>query len=151
MRLRRRRRARLACAYVALGASDAVGVGASNQNTTAYVPILISRLPKGDTALNLGISGETLHGALSDELPTAIQAQPTLITVWLVGNDFKDCVPLNQYTADLNTLLTQLQTKTQRQSICRQRAGLQPAPRHSAGRRRWLVLWWTANPGRHPR
>ncbi len=98
--------------YVALGASDAVGVGASDQNHTAYVPILISRLPAGGAALNLGISGETLHSALSDELPAAIQAKPTLITVWLVGNDFKDCVPLKQYTADLNTLLTQLQTKT---------------------------------------
>ena len=38
--------------YVAMGASDAVGVGASNPNTTGYVPILISRLPKGSYALN---------------------------------------------------------------------------------------------------
>jgi lysophospholipase L1-like esterase len=98
--------------YVALGASDAVGVGASDHNHTAYVPVLISRLPHGASALNLGISGETLHGALTDELPQAIQAKPTLITIWLVGNDFKNCVPLTQYTADLNTLLTQLQTKT---------------------------------------
>jgi acyl-CoA thioesterase I len=98
--------------YVALGASDAVGVGASDPNHTAYVPILISRLPQGSSALNLGINGETLHGALTTELPQAIAAQPTLVTVWLVGNDFKTCVPLAQYTADLNTLLTQLQTKT---------------------------------------
>ena len=98
--------------YVAVGASDAVGVGASDPNHTAYVPILISHLPKGASALNLGISGETLHGALTSELPEAIQAQPTLITVWLVGNDFKGCVPLSQYGADLNSLLTQLQTKT---------------------------------------
>jgi acyl-CoA thioesterase I len=98
--------------YVALGASDAVGVGASDPNHTAYIPILISRLPPGASALNLGISGETLHGALTSELPQAIAAKPTLITVWLVGNDFKNCVPLAKYTADLNTLLTQLQTKT---------------------------------------
>jgi acyl-CoA thioesterase I len=98
--------------YVAMGASDAVGVGASDQNHTAYVPILISRLPKGSSALNLGINGETLHGALTDELPQVIAAQPTLITVWLVGNDFKTCVPLAHYTADLNTLLTRLQTET---------------------------------------
>lgn len=98
--------------YVALGASDAVGVGASDPNHTAYVPLIIARLPTGSSALNLGISGETLHGALTDELPQAIQAQPTLVTVWLVGNDFKGCVPLSQYTADLNTLLTQLQTRT---------------------------------------
>jgi acyl-CoA thioesterase-1 len=98
--------------YVALGASDAMGVGASDPNRTAYVPILISRLPKHVSALNLGINGETLHGALTDELPPAIQAKPTLVTIWLVGNDFKSCVPLDQYTADLNTLLTELQTKT---------------------------------------
>jgi lysophospholipase L1-like esterase len=98
--------------YVALGASDAVGVGASDPNHTGYVPILISRLPKGASALNLGISGETLRGALSSELPQAIQARPTLITVWLVGNDFKGCVSLAQYSADLDTLLAQLQTKT---------------------------------------
>ncbi|HEX8996992.1 MAG TPA: SGNH/GDSL hydrolase family protein [Ktedonobacterales bacterium] len=98
--------------YVALGASDAVGVGATDPNTTAYVPILISRLPKNSAALNLGISGETLSQALKDELPQAIAEKPTLITVWLVGNDFKNCVPLAQYTADLNTLLTQLQQQT---------------------------------------
>ncbi|HEX8728186.1 MAG TPA: SGNH/GDSL hydrolase family protein, partial [Ktedonobacterales bacterium] len=90
--------------YVAIGASDAVGVGASNPNTSAYVPILISRLPKGSYALNLGIDGETLSRALNDELPQAIAAHPTLITVWLVGNDFKGCVPLQQYGVDLNTL-----------------------------------------------
>jgi len=98
--------------YVALGASDAVGVGATDPNHTAYVPLIISRLPQGSDALNLGISGETLHRALTDELPQAIAAQPTLITVWLVGNDFKDCVSLTQYGADLNTLLTQLQQRT---------------------------------------
>ena len=98
--------------YVALGASDAAGVGASDPNRTAYVPIIISRLPKGSAALNLGIDGETLHRALQDELPQAIAAKPTLITVWLVGNDFKSCVPLQQYGADLDTLLTQLQRQT---------------------------------------
>ncbi|HEX8732131.1 MAG TPA: GDSL-type esterase/lipase family protein [Ktedonobacterales bacterium] len=98
--------------YVAIGASDAVGVGASDPNHTAYVPLIIARLPKTAIALNLGISGETLHAALTDEAPHAIAARPTLITVWLVGNDFKQCVPLSQYTADLNTLLGQLQTQT---------------------------------------
>jgi lysophospholipase L1-like esterase len=95
-----------------MAASDGVGVGASDPNRTAYVPIIISRLPKGSSALNLSISGETLHSALRDELPQAIAAKPTLITIWLVGNDFKDCVPLQQYSADLTTLLTQLQQQT---------------------------------------
>jgi acyl-CoA thioesterase-1 len=98
--------------YVALGASDAVGVGADNPNTQGYVPLLIARLPGGSQALNLGINGNTLHAALSNELPEALAAHPTLITTWLVGNDFRDCTPLDQYGADLDTLLGQLQTQT---------------------------------------
>lgn len=101
--------------YVALGASDALGIGATDPNTQGYVPIIISRLPKTAGALNLGVSGITLHDALTQELPQAIQAQPNLITVWLVGNDFKDCTSLKQYGADLDKLLTQLQTKTHSQ------------------------------------
>lgn len=98
--------------YVALGASDAVGVGANNANTEGYVPVLISRLPKGSQALNLGISGIVLRQALQQELPQAIAAHPTLVTVWLAGNDFRSCVPLDQYGADLETLLSQLQNQT---------------------------------------
>lgn len=98
--------------YVALGASDAVGVGATNPNTKGYVPLIIARLPAHSSALNLGISGVLEHEALARELPPAIAAQPTLVTVWLVGNDFKGCTPLAQYGADLDTLLAALQTRT---------------------------------------
>lgn len=99
--------------YVALGASDAVGVGADNPNTQGYVPRLIARLPASAQALNLGVSGITLHGALAQELPPALAAHPTLVTVWLAANDFRACVPLAQYGADLETLLAQLQSHTQ--------------------------------------
>lgn len=101
--------------YVAIGASDAVGLGASDPNTKAYVPIIISRLPRGSTALNLGINGEKVHEALRDELPQAVSARPTLVSVWMVGNDFLQCTPLDQYIADLNTLLGTLQNRTQAQ------------------------------------
>ena len=101
--------------YVALGASDAVGVGADNPNTQGYVPIIISRLPKGSAALNLGISGIVLHDALEQELPDVAAAQPTFITVWLVGNDFRGCTSLQQYAADLDTLLTTLHDQTHAQ------------------------------------
>jgi len=101
--------------YVALGASDAVGVGADNPNTQGYVPIIISRLPKGSAALNLGISGIVLHDALTQELPEVAAARPTFITVWLVGNDFRRCTSLQQYAADLDTLLTTLHDQTHAQ------------------------------------
>jgi acyl-CoA thioesterase I len=98
--------------YVALGASDAVGIGADDPNTQGYVPRLIARLPKGSYALNLGISGDTIDAALANELPQALTTHPTLVTVWLAANDFRACVPLTQYAADLDTLLGQLQTQT---------------------------------------
>ncbi len=98
--------------YVAMGASDALGVGADDPATQGYVPLLIAHLPKGSVALNVGVSGILLHDALQQELPEAIAFHPTLITVWLVGNDFRDCTPLSQYAVDLNTLLAELQSKT---------------------------------------
>ena len=88
---------RAAIVYVALGASDALGVGAGNPNTEGYIPRLIARLPARSQALNLGVSGIELHDALARELPQALATQPTLVTVWLSGNDFRDCVPLAQY------------------------------------------------------
>lgn len=101
--------------YVAMGASDAVGVGADDPNTQGYVPLLIAELPTTVRPLNLGVSGIVLHDALKQELPQAIAAQPKLVTVWLVGNDFRSCAPLTQYGADLDALLTALQTQTHAQ------------------------------------
>jgi acyl-CoA thioesterase I len=106
---------RAAIVYVALGASDALGVGAGNPNTEGYIPLLIARLPARSQALNLGVSGIELHDALARELPQALATQPTLVTVWLSGNDFRDCVPLAQYGADLDRLLTQLHDQTHAQ------------------------------------
>ncbi len=101
--------------YVAMGASDAVGVGASDPNATAYVPRLIARLPARAFALNLGVSGYTVKQALANELPQALAAHPTLVTVWLVGNDFRQCTPLADYQRDLDALLGQLQSQTHAQ------------------------------------
>src|SRR5262249_24744851 len=89
-----------------------VGVGATHPNTEGYVPRLIAHLPAHSHALNLGINGILLHEALTRELPQAIASQPTLVTVWLVGNDFRNCTPLTRYGADLDTLLRQLRSRT---------------------------------------
>lgn len=98
--------------YVALGASDAVGVGATDPNQTAYIPLLIRRLPPHAEALNLGVSGYTVRQALADEMPPALAAHPSLVTVWLVGNDFRQCTPLADYQRDLDTILGQLASQT---------------------------------------
>src|SRR5438105_4526163 len=83
--------------YVALGASDAVGVGSNQPGSQGYVPLIAAHLPKGSHLVNLGISGERLHDALTEELPIALSTSPGLITVWLVANDFVDGVSYNAY------------------------------------------------------
>jgi acyl-CoA thioesterase I len=98
--------------YVALGASDAVGVGSSRPGSQGYVPLVATHLPRGSHLLNLGISGIHLHDALAQELPIALSTSPELVTVWLVANDFVGNVPYDAYMLDLNTLLRQLHTNT---------------------------------------
>jgi acyl-CoA thioesterase-1 len=98
--------------YVALGASDAVGVGTDQPATQGYVPLLAQKLPGGSHLINLGVSGIHLHEALSEELPLALSTNPRLITIWLVANDFIANVPYNSYMQDLNTLLMRLRSGT---------------------------------------
>jgi lysophospholipase L1-like esterase len=98
--------------YVALGASDAVGVGSNVPGAQGYVPLVATHLPKGSHLINLGISGIHLHEALSQELPLALSTSPNLVTIWLVANDFIAGVPYDQYFQDLNFLLQKLQDGT---------------------------------------
>ncbi len=98
--------------YVALGASDAVGVGSDTPVSQGYVPLLATRLPKGSHTVDLGVSGIQLHEALTAELPLALSTSPDLITIWLVANDFIGGVVYNEYMQDLAVLLSQLRSGT---------------------------------------
>lgn len=99
--------------YVALGASDAVGVGSNEPGAQGYVPLLAQKLPQGSHPIDLGVSGIHLHEALSEELPIALSTSPKLVTIWLVANDFIANVSYNSYMQDLNTLLAHLRSGTQ--------------------------------------
>jgi acyl-CoA thioesterase I len=94
--------------YVAIGASDAVGIGAQNPETDGWVPRLAAQLGPTARLVNLGISGSTLHQALNEQVGPALDAQPDVVTVWLAVNDLNDHVPLEQYAADLDRLLARL-------------------------------------------
>lgn len=98
--------------YVALGASDAVGVGSNQPGSQGYVPLLAARLQKGSHPINLGVSGIRLHEALTQELPLALNTAPNLITIWLVANDFVGGVSYDRYMKDLNSLLQRLRAGT---------------------------------------
>src|SRR2546425_11123700 len=76
--------------YVALGASDAVGIGSNQPGSQGYVPLIATHLAKGSHAINLGISGIRLHAALTHELPLALTTSPNLVTIWVVAHDLVD-------------------------------------------------------------
>jgi lysophospholipase L1-like esterase len=97
---------------VAIGASDTFGYGVPDPATQGWVPQFAARLPAGTRVVNLGVVGLTLRRALQVDLPVAIDAHPTLVTIWLAVNDLLGGVPLARYQADLHTLLTRLHEET---------------------------------------
>ena len=99
--------------YVALGASDAVGIGALDPARDGWVPVLHRKLPRPTRLVNLGINGSLLQDALVQQLPVALDAGPDLVTVWLAVNDFAARVTLEEYSASLDELLGTLATRTQ--------------------------------------
>src|SRR5438046_230776 len=62
--------------YVALGASDAAGVGVEDPQRDGWVPVLSRQLPQPTRLINLGIPGVRLFEALEVELPPALEAKP---------------------------------------------------------------------------
>ncbi|NBT95243.1 MAG: hypothetical protein EBT47_09655, partial [Chloroflexi bacterium] len=98
--------------YVAMGASDAAGVGVEQPSRDGWVPVLGTMLPPGTRVVNLGIPGIRLREAAIVETGPAIEAKPNLITIWLVVNDILGSVPLAAYRSDLDALLTRLKSET---------------------------------------
>src|SRR6185312_10412724 len=98
--------------YVAIGASDAFGVG-TNDPAEDNWPTVLAHLLGSDTHLvNLGIPGETVAEARQTELPVALDAKPSLVTVWLGVNDIVQLVSVQEYEAQLEALLRSLQQRT---------------------------------------
>jgi lysophospholipase L1-like esterase len=98
--------------YVAIGASDTVGVGAANPARDGWVPQLHRRLPAGSRLVNLGVSGARLSQALQEQLPRAIEARPDLVTIWNVVNDLNANVDMAAYERDFDRLLRELTSRT---------------------------------------
>ncbi len=98
--------------YVAIGASDAFGVGTDDPAEDNW-PTVLSHLLGSDAHLvNLGIPGETVAEARRTELPVAIDSRPSLVTVWLGVNDIVQSVSVQEYESQLEALLRSLQQQT---------------------------------------
>lgn len=119
--------------YDALGASDAVGVGASTpgpdgQPNNGYVyritTWLTTRYPHW-TLENRGVEGLTAPEIRDQELSDAVLAQPQIVTVWSGGNDVLLSVLTPEPTSTLRarfedaftTILRRLRTETPAQIV----------------------------------
>ena len=98
--------------YVAIGASDAFGVGTDDPAEDNWPTVLSSLLGSDAHLVNLGIPGETVAEARRTELPVAVDAKPSLVTVWLGVNDIVQSVSVQEYETQLEALLRLLQQQT---------------------------------------
>jgi lysophospholipase L1-like esterase len=92
--------------YVAVGASESLGVGAGNPLTESWPQVLYrTAMPVGTVFYDLAVEGSTVADALGAQLPAATSLDPTVVTVWLGVDDLADLVPADRYERDLRTLV----------------------------------------------
>lgn len=91
--------------YVAVGASETVGVGADRPAAEAWPRVLHDTALREARYVNVGVSGSTVSEALSEQLPQALAADPDVVTVWLAVNDITHLVPVEAYEQQLRTLV----------------------------------------------
>ena len=121
--------------YVAVGASDAVGVGARRPRREAWPRLLHRQAFAGGTKLvNLGVPGATVASALADQVPAAEHLAPDVVTVWLVVNDVVAGVPLDAYEARFDDLVGRLRRATADRLLVGNCPYLDRLPAYLAGR-----------------
>jgi acyl-CoA thioesterase-1 len=99
--------------YVAIGASDTVGVGASDPAKGSWPAIVASHLPAGSPAyVNLGVSGSLAVQAVTQQLPGAIAQKPSLVSVWLAVNDLNTTIEPASFAESLGQIVDGLVQKT---------------------------------------
>ncbi len=99
--------------YVAIGASDTVGVGASDPAKGSWPALVAARLPAGSPPYtNLGVAGSLALQAVSQQLPGAIAQKPTVVSVWLAVNDLNATIQPSSFADSLGQIVDGLVQKT---------------------------------------
>jgi len=99
--------------YVAIGASDTVGVGASDPAKGSWPALVAARLPAGSPPYtNLGVAGSLALQAVSQQLPGAIAQKPTLVSVWLAVNDLNATIEPASFAGSIGQIVDGLVQKT---------------------------------------
>lgn len=100
--------------YTAIGASDAVGIGAFPLSN-GYVPRLGARmgtLASNVVVANLGRNGWEVDEMVAVQLPEAIASNPDVVTVWTGSNDLIAGANPDAFAASLGQLLGGLAQQT---------------------------------------
>jgi lysophospholipase L1-like esterase len=98
----------LPASYVALGASETFGIGAS-PFTRGYA-YLVARALHARHFRDVGIPGATLRDAYDTELVEALALRPALATAFFGYNDIGAHVPLSSFLRDLHDLVLTLRS-----------------------------------------
>lgn len=95
--------------YVAVGASEAVGVGAESPVVESWPQVFYrTGLDPNTVFVNAAQEGTLLERALEVQVPVALELRPTLVTVWLNVNDLLAGVPVATYEQQLTELVRAL-------------------------------------------
>ena len=94
--------------YAAIGASDSVGVGATDPARGSWPARIAARLPAGSAYVNLGVSGSIALQAGREQLPGAIAQRPTVVTIWLAVNDLNATIDRASYADALGGIVDAL-------------------------------------------
>ena len=100
--------------YAALGASDAVGVGAFPLDEGYVYKIKDGLQPYANRVElhNLGVSGERIAYLEETELPAAIDRNPGVVTIWAGPNDVGGGVETAKFEASLGRILATLRQQS---------------------------------------
>jgi lysophospholipase L1-like esterase len=98
--------------YVAIGASDTVGVGATDPTNGSWPARVAALLPPGSAYVNLGVSGSIALQAKDAQLPGAIAQKPTAVSIWLAVNDMNATIQPQSYGEALGAIVQGLVQKT---------------------------------------
>ncbi len=117
--------------YVAIGASDAVGVGATDPATGSWPARVAKLLPPGSGFVNVGVSGSIALMARTAQLPGAIAQRPTVVSIWLAVNDMNATIEPASYAIDLAAIVDGLVSGTDAKIFLGNVPDVRPVPAYA--------------------
>lgn len=114
--------------YVAIGASDTVGVGATDPATGSWPARIANLLPPGSAFVNVGVSGSIALQARTAQLPGAIAQRPTVVSIWLAVNDMNATVEPASFANELGAIVDALVSGTEAKIFVGNVPDVRPVP-----------------------